>query len=400
MSLPAVIPGFLTMSEPMIHRQPRGSAVFWRLYMLSWAVLSCAALGYLVAFALHPQQQDRFLAKPAQSNPESNRAEFDRSQLTEQVRSLNATVEVLKSDLAKYQNQKIGTPIDNNETALAPQKSLASKPVPSPTFPTFSGSNPITTSSIGTDPNSDATSSNEDTADDATIETRPEMAAAPVTPVSPTPTADTENVAPANTEQAIAPRISAPPQPPKVKGPIRNLATSPLRAGRVPPLPALSGTQIASVAPTVPKTSSATQPRVLNKTTNTSQPATPATVNVPQTTARTSTSGSATIVKPAPVAPIFGEPKVRPNTVATAAAVSLSTASSITGLRASWLMLTTNQPGTFASYTPRYVTDPASGTYRLLAGPIINHAEADRVCNRLRAQNINCGVSDYTGAPL
>ena len=97
---------------------------------------------------------------------------------------------------------------------------------------------------------------------------------------------------------------------------------------------------------------------------------------------------------------MFGAPKVRPNAIPAPAAVTLSSANSVTGLRASWLLLTTNQPGTFAGYTTRYISDPATGTYRLIAGRITNHAEADRVCNRLRAQSINCGVSDYVGSPL
>ena len=44
------------------------------------------------------------------------------------------------------------------------------------------------------------------------------------------------------------------------------------------------------------------------------------------------------------------------------------------------------------------VTDAATGTYRLLAGPIADRAEADRRCGELIGQGVRCGVGTYTGS--
>lgn len=346
------------MSEMYAPTGARSKSYFWRFYVLSWAVLAAGALGYLSIFALN-SEQGRLLSNPLQSNQESNRAELDRARLTAQVRSLNKTVASLRGDLARM---KAPEESNSTKTAEAP-RIITPRPVPTQIVQS-SGAEPdrelartsnVTTSSIG--------------------QAKSDETAVQEAPVAPRETAVTK---------------------PRVRGNGRNLATAPLQAGGLPPLP-VTREQRASAAPRASVTTSSLQPRLLNG-------------GVAPKASRIQT-GSLPVatpnVVPTPVAPVavraptplqFGQPKVQPRK--SSAALSLSSASSVTGLRASWLLLTTRHGNVFSRFSPRYVSDPASGTYRLLAGPISNRAEADRVCTELRAQSVNCGVTDFIGSPL
>ena len=72
----------------------------------------------------------------------------------------------------------------------------------------------------------------------------------------------------------------------------------------------------------------------------------------------------------------------------------------MTALRASWLYLTTRHATPLTGLTPRYVRDDATGTYQLLAGPITNRTQADRLCNDLIVEGAPCGVTAFSGTPL
>jgi hypothetical protein len=360
--------------------------------MLSWAILAGASLMYMGSFALHPDNQDKFLTKPLQSNQESNRAELDRAQLTAQVRSLHETVASLQSDLERFRDAQ------RDADTASPATTSATQPTEQPTDSFFNQTTPMSTASLPR----------------ATPPLLPSMA----DPRQSSDKATTQETAASNLPQVIAPPArdavsTSSPTPDAGAQPARkgNYATRPLRSGKLPPLPQLRQQQSSYLAPA--QSTDPSQPLLLNSTTGqastqsstiqtgsitasqqtTLAPAQPKSSQFPST----STQPSARTT----TAPAFGTPVVKPRQVASAsAAIALSTASSITGLRASWLLLTTRHGDSFKGYEPRYIANQATGTYRLIAGPIANHAEADRVCTELRAQDVNCGVTTFAGAPL
>lgn len=108
---------------------------------------------------------------------------------------------------------------------------------------------------------------------------------------------------------------------------------------------------------------------------------------------------------PTPAAQVtsFGPATVNPNgslTGAAPAAVVVSAASTLDGLRASWQQLSTRHPALLGTLEPRYDAMGSSGPYRLLAGPLSDRVEADRLCSALRNHNITCGVSEFVGNAL
>jgi SPOR domain len=359
--------------------------------MLSWAFLAGAALTYLSAVALNLDRPLSKLAKPLQSNQESNRAELDRKQLSAKVRSLSDTVATLRTDLARIKESR---PKQIAERSVATTRSMA------PTMPLrHDTGRSLTTGSIET----------------ATPRALPQetVAKAPATPVEP-PTASVDarqTPAPASVQTAATQPAASTIKPNR---PRRNMATTPLRSG-TPPLPHYRKQQMASlntVATNVRTTARQYKAPILvndrggaRSAATRTQPTGSANAIQTGTIPRATRSATATPAKPAAA----NTPRLRPpvvsrtptvklrRTATPMAALSLSQATSVTGLRASWLLLTTRHAQSFANYRPRYTKDSATGLYRLIAGPIVNRTEADRVCTTLRAQGVSCGVTNYSG---
>lgn len=384
------------MSELHAHPRSRGTPLFWRVYMLSWACLAGGALTYLSAFALNFDRPSNTLAKPLQSDQESNRTELDRAQLNAKVRSLRVTLATLRTDLARIKNArptKVAEQTAGTTRSMALTMPLQTAPL-QPDATRYLQTGSITKTATTTVPN--------ETVAQAPAKTKEQ-------PLIPTITAKVP-VEP-------APAQSAAPQKPAAKTksdrPPRNLATAPLRSG-APPLPPYRQQRMALLNPTQAAPQSSTrryEPPILGNTQRGAQAATTKTQSAASTDRIRTGSlpiatkvATTTSVRPAVVnTPSFtsrttGTPTIKlRKTAAPLAALSLSQATSVTGLRASWLLLTTRHRNSFANYRPRYTKDTATGLYRLIAGPIDNRTEADRVCTTLRAQGVSCGVTNYTG---
>jgi hypothetical protein len=317
---------------------------------------------------------------------------------------LNDTVASLRTDLAKLKNEQQQKA---NEEFVA-RRSFA--PERRETAATDSASE-ITTSSLARPEMAPATPA-ASPGEPASIVPEPSAAGSAVatdsanSPAAAQP-ADTESqpLQPEllNSKTPIPPVVAAAPPPAAAAATApddakprrrRNLATSPLRPGRLPPLPPFN-TRIASNSPAAAAPVGAQNP----------SPRTASgirTSSLPVPTSLKPRPAPAAAASPPPLRPLpFGTPMVKHRTTAVSpAALSLSTAQSVTGLRASWLLLTTRYPGIFAGFQPRYVADETNGTYRLVAGPVSGHAEADRICSELRAQSVTCGVTSFIGTAL
>ena len=332
---------------------------------------------------------------PRSVRPQSNQAELERARLAAKVDTLNQTIASLRSDLAtmKQETNERVTVIERSKPA-EPNADIAQKVR---TALASAAKTPGEVSSVA--PGAPAPEAGEPSSSGVS---KPEPRAsgvpsyasnfATIPPKAPAVTVD------ATAETAkLPPPVSAAVKSPTEKaleapstrprGP--NLAIVLPRPGSAPPLPGF-----------VPR---ATPAR------GTTQPTSPVrTGSVPsdaRTGARLPESSSAPSRFIGPIS--FGAPQIvaaprgiSANVAAGGTALALSTAPSITGLRASWLLLTTRHGELLGNFRPRYTTDPENGGYRLLAGPVLNRAEADRICSKLRSKNVICGVSEYTGERL
>jgi hypothetical protein len=90
----------------------------------------------------------------------------------------------------------------------------------------------------------------------------------------------------------------------------------------------------------------------------------------------------------------------------TAAAVQLGTGPSVDALRLNWSMLSQRHQAMLQKLQPRYTAshDQAPGgtgtAYDLIAGPLPNIAEAQKLCDALRAQYVSCRVGTFGGNAL
>lgn len=385
------------MSELHAHRRSRTNPAFWRVYMGCWGLLAAGALAYLSVVALHPEHQRRLALKPAATqNPAV--VDADHHRLTAQVRDLNATVSSLRSDLKRLRTtgpasttasndapaandtaapnfapRNFARPIESQSAPEAINETRITTPVPPDALPT-APSNRVTTSALP---------------EPATVQNTPRDAQTrpAILPDSPSQAEDVANQPGTNVAQQQLPLVV-----PARNGP--NLATKPLRPGALPPLPPRRLGQRQASAARNPNTPGPYQPTLINADAGQTSSAP---INRIQT-------GSITPPRrPAPAAnqpSPFGNPVITPQPTASGAAVTLSTAGSVTGLRASWLLLTTRHAGPLAGLEPRYIENSNDGTFRLVAGPLANRGEADRVCNGLRAEGVTCGVSDFMGTPF
>ncbi len=127
-----------------------------------------------------------------------------------------------------------------------------------------------------------------------------------------------------------------------------------------------------------------------------------------QAALRTRTSGAAIETGSVPAArpPVaFGPPNVTGTpSPSGAVGVRLGTGPSVDALRMTWGLVNEKGRTTLDRLQPRYMasTQPTAGgtAYDLVAGPLPNTAEAQRVCEQLRAQKLNCSVGAFGGNAL
>ena len=363
--------------------------------MAVWIVLASASLAYLALFAQNPDAQRHVIARIQTeitgAAPESLAGRTPtpaaKPELNDKVRALNEELETLRRKLKQAQE----TP------PVVPAKAADARD------PSGTAGEPSNPAAENTTPETNPETSSMTTASIPRAES-PNPATATPEPFNPFATNDSvvvvDDVRPVQ-EATEPPAQSAENSIPAATPPRRNLngqnfAIRPLRPGSVPPIPTRQDGRTASAAPApINRTTSSArsasnfvQPTVLNADRKPAR-AEPAAVR-PRTVARAPT--------PQPTNASFGAATVTP--APQASALVLSSASSVTGLRASWLVLTTSHARALGGLQPRYVTDPATGTHRLLAGPVSNRAEADRLCSDLIGQGVRCGVTAYAGTPF
>ncbi len=83
-------------------------------------------------------------------------------------------------------------------------------------------------------------------------------------------------------------------------------------------------------------------------------------------------------------------------------AVRIAAGPSLDALRLSWMTLQEANASTLKPLQPRYQTTGKDGskTFNLLAGPVGSAEDAERLCDRLRAKSVPCGVAPFQGEPL
>ena len=424
------------MAASRAQKDNRPNAVFWRIYMFSWAVLAGGAMTYVASVGLKPDLLNKIRLTPLDSQPQSNRAELDRAALTAKVNTLKDRLANLRTDLAnvkqtvgKQSQLRLETTSGGGKSANADVAGLDAN-----TAPGLTGSSRVDGSGIQGPariatrfPVSDEKPDSDTRATVATAGTpavTPErhldrrrdsetiIISALVPPTASTSTGDEAEKAPdaasgsgelsaasrtlggktaQQTKELLPPASVAPPTPRLARtGP--NLAVARLVAGGTPPIPTRSPFRPV-IAQSAPKTQSAptpAAPRLSHRAQQTSRLQT-GSISPARPVAKTS------VAKPKPVT--FGRPQVTTGG-RRAAALALSSSKSITGLKASWLLLTTRHGDLLRAFEPRYASDTRSGNYRLIAGPIVSRSEADRICTLLRAKNVDCGVADYLGSAL
>lgn len=85
--------------------------------------------------------------------------------------------------------------------------------------------------------------------------------------------------------------------------------------------------------------------------------------------------------------------------------LQLGTGPSVDALRLNWQLLSQRYQPQLQRLQARYSTNreaaaPGQPAYDLIAGPLPNAAEAQRVCAELRAQKVGCKVSGFGGSAL
>jgi SPOR domain len=92
----------------------------------------------------------------------------------------------------------------------------------------------------------------------------------------------------------------------------------------------------------------------------------------------------------------FGMPQVRP--ASGPVAVQIASGASLDDLRLSWALLSERHKGVLKNVAPHYTGYGES--YQLLAGPVANAQEAQRICAALHAKRVPCSVTPFAGEAL
>ena len=426
------------MHQSQTHGRSTRSGYFWRAYMGLWVVLTAASLAYLVGFASDPNAQSHVVARIATefggdgtmlaaTKPEDAEAvagerelaaptqpDNKEAELAGKVDALNQELAGLRKKLEESEERARSTQTRSSKEDTT--ELTASQPAPYDTGTGVpGGTSTMTTASIPRVVNPSSTTENAAPSssesrtnpfDPGPFGTSPYGTRAPtdsssvIEELKPAttatlPPATTSDTATSTAEPAPTQPATATPQ--RRKGP--NLAISPLRPGRTPPLPTPDANRTATVPPQAmytPTTARGSLPAAVLNTT--ARPATPPSPTDPTGTPRYTSQTAAAPSSELSATGGFGSATVTP--APSAAALSLSSATSVTALRASWLYLTTRHAAPLTSLTPRYVMDDATGTYQLLAGPVANRAQADRLCSDLIVEGVRCGVTAFLGTPL
>ena len=316
--------------------EPKRSSLFWRLYTLTWVGLAGVAVGYLAVVLTNPELGAELARGKGVASLDHSESIKVQKQVTAELQTLRETVSSLRDDLARVETKVAGT-----VKSSSPKVQTASEaPVPAGA--------------------------------------EKETAQAPAIPaIVPLP------------EGGKAPQVST-----------QVVKTQPIRVGKLPPLPVRGPERPRRVAATQIKTGAG--PAVVI---NSGQLVTG---SVPKSGAATVTPQNVTA--PSISTPNFEAPSVRfeipraAETVASgvpATAVVVSAATSLAGLRASWDQLSRNHPALLGTLEPRYdAMGSDGGPYRLLAGPLSDRVEADRLCSELRANGVSCGVGEFVGKSL
>jgi hypothetical protein len=426
------------MHQSQTHDRSTKSANFWRAYMGVWVVLTAASLAYLASFASDPKAQTQVMARfatefgsdgmmSAATKPEDAEAvaggrelaappqpKDKEAELAGQVDALNQELAGLRKKLEESEQRarSAQTPSIREDTT----ELTAARPAPYDTGTGVpGGTSTMTTASIPRIVNPSSTTQNAASSpseprtnpfDSSSFGTSPYGSRAPtdsssvIEELKPAttatlPQATGPGTATSTAEPAPTPPATATPQ--RRKGP--NLAISPLRPGRNPPLPTPDANRSAAVSPQAmytPATARGSVPAAVLNTT--ARPATTVSPADPTGAPRYASQTAAVPSSGLSSASGFGSATVTP--APSASALSLSSATSVTALRASWLYLTTRHAAPLTGLTPRYVMDDATGTFQLLAGPVANRAQADRLCSDLIVEGVRCGVTTFSGSPL
>ena len=341
------------MTDSSAHT-PRRKSLFWRLYLLAWLILAGGAVSYLTAVAVDPEQiaklEEQYAGVSTQQKlvGEQQRAEIERNAVTGELQGLRQDVRVLRQNLARL------------ETKVAE----AARQQPDPTV------------AVAPQPSA------------------PPVAQQPQQVLSERP-ADTgterQTAVPAPQVQQTAATTVAEQRPRAIN---RN----------APPLPVRGPARRQTVAKLAPS-DSGNPPIILNSGINSSPIATGSVA--PATREQTAAATGNTAAPPQPTAEqapariSFGAAQVTQSiNVPRSSAVAVSDAPSLEGLRASWHQLASQHPALLGTLEPRYYAMGVNGPYRLLAGPLSDRSEADRLCSALRAYGVRCGVGDYVGNAL
>ncbi|MGI9409062.1 MAG: hypothetical protein ACR2OV_03235 [Hyphomicrobiaceae bacterium] len=341
-------------------RNPRRKSIFWRLYLLAWLTLAGGAIGYLAVVAADPEKmaelEQQYLGNNAQQEQvgAQQRAEIERVAVTGELRGLRDDVRVLRGELARLQTKvtEAAKPQSQPKVAAAPVPGISSPAEP---------------------PQEDVGNAQQGT-----------VVAAQTAPATPP-------------QNAIEPETARIPE-------IKPVASQPTNSVNrfAPPLPVRGPTR-GQDARQVARSEGSEPPVVLNSGFASSPISTGSVVTPAQATAAVPSKPPPTPPKAATQsAPIkFGAAQITPSiSVPKSSAVVVSAAPSLEGLRASWHQLASQHPALLGTLQPRYDAMGVNGPYRLLAGPLSDRSQADRLCSALLAYNVQCGVGDYVGNAL
>ena len=314
---------------------PRGS-LFWRLYAVAWTLMGVAAIGYLSVALAQPD----LLASPKDKAASAvDTALLQQKRVTRELATLRESVSSLRHEVDRIK--------DDVASQVAQAKPIA-EPEPPPTQPDIPPVVPldVTTKAVPT-----------------TIE-RPAVEQPAQVAAQPTPAQRSSRTPPLPVRVPVARRQVANNELPSsiVTATILNAPeTTNITTGSVP-----------AAAPSLPETVE----RALDNT---------------RQTARVPTA----VVPPAAAPAIkFGAATVQPSQPSGPTSVVVSVAPSIDVLRFDWQRLAAQHPALLGTLYPRYDVMAADGPYRLLAGPLSDREEAERLCAALRAYSVTCGVED------
>ncbi len=315
------------------------ASLFWRLYTLCWVALAGVAVSYFVLTATRPGFVDQITGAAVEARTEA--AQADRRRMVAELKTLRETVKGLQVKL-----ERVGEEVQANRV----------------------------------------------------VETRdvPAIADKPPTPPTIEPEKQPEVEKPATVEQQQQPLV---PAKKAVVVASRKLPPLPERVPVARAAPAVVTSQGGGVAAVV--LNSARDGRIVTGSIPKRQDVigtTGSTLVIPRVTNSQDTVNRVAAKSPAIQ---FGSPTVKPADVAPpASAVVVSAAPSVDGLRASWQQLSRQHPTLLGSLQPRYDVMGDKGPYRLLAGPLADRVEADRLCSALRVSGVTCGVGEFVGNAL